>query len=254
MGRSSLVRLVALLLLLAAAICSVVFFAELRQWLADVLEEIETLGFWGPVWLVLIYIVGTVLCFPGSVLTLGAGAIFGFVRGYVAVTIGSVLGAYAAFFVGRTVARGWVDSKLAGNPRLRAIDQAVGTQAFKIVLLTRLSPVFPFTLLNYAVGLTRVSFRHYALASFLGMIPGTVLYVSLGAGIGSLARVAAGDFQGGFEQQILFLGGLAVTVVVAVYVAIVARKALEHALPGLGEPHQECVPTRVHPPLAPKRQ
>jgi uncharacterized membrane protein YdjX (TVP38/TMEM64 family) len=231
MSRSSLLRLVALLLLVAAIVTSVVFFSQLKEWLAGLLRWLDDLGFWGPVLLVLVYIIGTVFFFPGSILTLGAGAVFGFVRGYVAVTVGSVVGACVAFLVGRTVARGWIESKVAASSRFHAIDKAVGTQGFKIVLLTRLSPVFPFNLLNYAFGLTRVSFRDYALASFLGMIPGTVMYVSLGVGVGSLARVAAGDYEGGIGQQILFFAGLALTIVVAALVTISAKKALARAIP-----------------------
>jgi uncharacterized membrane protein YdjX (TVP38/TMEM64 family) len=235
MSKLSVLRTLALLILLIAVISSLVFFAQLKDWLTNILRSIEDLGFWGPVFLAVLYIIGTVLFFPGSILTLGAGAVFGFVRGYIAVTVGSVVGACLAFLVGRTVARGWIESRVAGNPKFRAIDQAVGTQGFKFVILTRLSPVFPFNLLNYAFGLTRVSFRDYAVASLLGMIPGTVMYVSLGVGIGSLARVAAGDYEGGIGQQILFLAGLALTVVAAVFVTVVARRALAQAIPGTEE-------------------
>src|SRR5262249_24071426 len=145
-------------------------------------------------------------------------AIFGVIRGFIAVSVGSVLGAAAAFFVGRKLARGWVEQKVAGNPRFQALDRAVGTRGFKIVLLTRLSPIFPYTLLNYAFGLSRVRFRDYFLASWIGMLPGTVMYVYLGSLADNLAQVASGRVDKDAGQQVLFYAGLVITVVVTVYV------------------------------------
>ena len=107
-------------------------------------------------------------------------------------------------FTGRTLARGFIEAKISHNPRFRAIDQAVKHEGFKIVLLTRLSPVFPFNLLNYAFGLTPVSLRDYFLASWIGMLPGTVMYVYLGSAAKNLADLAAGKVEGGTGQQALF--------------------------------------------------
>jgi uncharacterized membrane protein YdjX (TVP38/TMEM64 family) len=123
-----------------------------------------------------------------------------------------------------------VERKVAGNARFAALDKAVGVQGFKIVLLTRLSPVFPFNLQNYGYGLTRVRFLHYAVASWIGMVPGTVMFVYFGAAAGSLAEVAAGKVEGGFAQRIFFFIGLAVTVAVAAVVTRIARQALREAI------------------------
>ena len=194
------------------------------------LEAIRSLGIWGPVLLAVIYIISAVLFLPGSVLTLGAGAIFGLLTGYVAVTVGSVLGAALAFTVGRTVGRGWVDRKVAGNAKFRALDEAVGEEGFKIVLLTRLSPIFPYNLLNYAYGVTRVSFRDYFLASWLGMIPGTLMYVYLGSAAKGLAELATGGGEGGPAQAVLFFFGLGATVLLTVFITRIARKALKNAI------------------------
>jgi uncharacterized membrane protein YdjX (TVP38/TMEM64 family) len=250
MNASRLARILGFLFLLTALVCSVLFFAPLQEWLTGVLHWIEDLGLGGLVLLVVVYIVGTVLFFPGSIITLGAGAIFGFVRGYLAVTVGSVLGACAAFWIGRTLAREWVARRVSGYPRFRAIDRAVGSHGFKIVLLTRLSPVFPFTLLNYAFGLTCVSFRAYALASFLGMIPGTIMYVSLGAGAGKLARVLAGDYEGSAAEQVLFFAGLALTVVTVVLVTRIAKKALARTIPSTEVPPNAPSPSDAPSPTA----
>ena len=125
--------------------------AFVSEALQTFLEWVQGLGPWGPVALAGAYIVATVFLVPGSLLTLGAGFAFGVVRGFLAVWVGSNLGATAAFLVGRKLARGWVERKVAGNPKFLAVDRAIGEQGFKIVLLLRLSPVFPFVFLNYAL-------------------------------------------------------------------------------------------------------
>lgn len=209
--------------LVAAAVAAVVFlFAnyDVRGLLRAALDRIAGLGVWGPVLFVVVYIVAAVFFIPGSALTLGAGALFGVVWGSVYVSVGATLGATAAFLVGRYVARGWVAKKMEGNTKFAAIDRAVADEGWKIVGLTRLSPVFPFTLLNYAFGLTRVKLRDYVLASWIGMMPGTVMYVYLG----SLAR-AAGEKKSPAEWT-LYGVGLAATIVVTVFVTRVARRAL----------------------------
>jgi uncharacterized membrane protein YdjX (TVP38/TMEM64 family) len=131
---------------------------------------VESLGAWGPVVFVLGYAVAVVAFVPGSLLTLAAGAIFGVLWGVVWVFIAAVLGSAAAFLIARYVARDAVARRLAANPRFAAVDRAVGREGRKIVFLLRLSPLFPFTLLNYALGLTTVRFADYLLAA-VGMIP-----------------------------------------------------------------------------------
>ena len=123
---------------------------------------------------------------------------------------------------------GW-RKKLQAIPKFAAIDEAVGKEGFKIVLLLRLSPVFPFNLLNYALGLTRVSFRNYALASLIGMLPGILMYVYFGSAARSLAEVTAGKVQGGIAGQIFFWAGLVATIAVALFVTRIARKSLKNA-------------------------
>jgi uncharacterized membrane protein YdjX (TVP38/TMEM64 family) len=197
----------------------------------SMLRWTEGLGIWGPVVVVLFYIVACVFFIPGSVVTLGAGFLFGTVIGTVTVSIGSTMGAAAAFLVGRFLLRNTVERKVKGNPKFAAIDSAVGEQGFKIVLLSRLSPVLPFVLLNYAYGLTKVKFSHYVLASWIGMFPGTVMYVYFGSTAGQLAKIAAGEVEGGSAQTIFFAIGLVVTVGVVVLVTRTAQKALKQAIP-----------------------
>jgi len=215
---------------LLLAVTSALSDPRVRKSLVSALEWAHGIGPWAPVAVAAFYVVACVLLLPGSVLTLGAGFLFGLVEGTIVVWIGATLGASAAFLVGRTLARQWVAKKVAGDARFRAIDRAVGREGFKIVLLTRLSPVFPFNLQNYAYGLTDVSFWHYVLASAIGMLPGTVMFVYLGAAAGSLAQIAAGQVKGGPAQHVFLWVGLAVTVAAAVLVTRIARRALKEAV------------------------
>ena len=208
-----------------------VFSPQVKYELRNFLEWVRGLGWWGPFIFTAFYVVACVLFVPGSLLTLGAGFVFGVVVGTVTVSVASLLGASASFLLGRTLAREWVQKKVATSPKFQALDEAVKQQGFKVVLLTRLSPVFPFNLLNYAFGLTKVSFRDYVLASWIGMLPGTILYVYLGSTVGALADVATGNVQGGTAQKVLFWLGLAATVVVTVFVTRLARRALRAAAP-----------------------
>lgn len=219
-------KLIILVVIIAGFIAAIVLL-PLKDWLVRALEWTQGLGVWGPVFVVFFYVAACIFFLPGSVLTMGAGFIFKVIIGTITVSIGSTLGACTAFFVGRTIARNWISRKIAGNQKFAAIDNAVGQQGFKIVLLTRLSPVFPFNVLNYAFGLTKVSFWKYALASWVGMLPGTVMYVYFGAGLRSLADVAAGKVQTGLAGQIFFWFGLAATIVVTVFVTRIASRALK---------------------------
>src|SRR3989454_2288820 len=197
-------------------------YFHVQDLLKAALDWIGKLGPWGPVIFAGLYVVATVLFVPGSVLTLGAGAVFGVVLGSVCVSISATLGATAAFVVGRHLARDAIARKIEKNEKFSTIDQAVADEGWKIVLLTRLSPVFPFTLLNYAFGLTRVKLSHYVLASWLGMIPGTVMYVYLG----SLVNVGAGHRQRTTGEWVLYGVGLLAAVTVTVFVTRLARRAL----------------------------
>ena len=231
MTRSHLRRL-AVLAALAAGVVTALLLLPVREYLQQFLAWVRSLGAWGAALLALVYVPGAVLCVPGSLLTLGAGFAFGLGLGTAAASAGGTLGAAAAFLVSRHLARGLVEAKLTGSPRFRAIDRAVAGRGFRIVFLTRLSPVLPYNLLNYAFGLTSIPFRTYVLASWLGMLPGAVLYTYLGSVAGDLTRLAVGEVRKG-PWYYVFLGvGLAATAAVTVYVTRLARQALARAAPG----------------------
>jgi uncharacterized membrane protein YdjX (TVP38/TMEM64 family) len=221
---------IALVLCSAAALVALFFAGRAaRPLLAAFAETIAGLGRLGPPLFVLGYVLACVAFVPGAVLTLAAGALFGLVRGTVYVFGGAVLGSTAAFLVARHLARKAVARRLARDPRFAAIDRAVAHEGLKIVLLLRLSPVFPFNLLNYALGLTSVTLRDYVFAS-VGMIPGTVLYVYYGTALGSLARIAAGERpEYGRGGVALLAAGLVATVLVTWLITRLARRALRRA-------------------------
>lgn len=188
---------------------------------------VDSLGFWGPLVFILGYAVATVAFIPGSLMTLAAGAIFGLLEGTLYTFVGATLGAALAFLVSRYGARKAVERRLENSSKLQAVDRAVAKEGRKIVFLLRLSPVFSFVLLNYALGLTSVRFRDYLIAS-VGMLPGTFLYVYYGKALGSLASVAGGaEIERGLADWILLGVGLVATLVVTTVVTRIARRALE---------------------------
>lgn len=195
----------------------------ISQNLQDALAWIQGLGYWGAIIFITIYIVATVLLIPGTILTLGAGFVFGVIKGSVLVSIASTLGATAAFLVGRYFVRGWVAEQIERQPKFKAIDEAVAKDGWKIVGLTRLSPIFPFNFLNYAFSVTQVSLQDYVLASWIGMMPGTVMYVYFGSLAKDLASLGAGVRAPIWLQVIGFIA----TVLVTVYVTKIAKKALD---------------------------
>jgi uncharacterized membrane protein YdjX (TVP38/TMEM64 family) len=193
------------------------------------MDWIAASGWTGRLAFVGLYVLACVLFLPGSILTLGAGAAFGLGWGFGLVSLASTLGATASFLLGRTVARSFVQRKVAADPRFTAIDAAVAREGWKIVGLARLSPVFPFNLLNYGLGLTSVGLRDYVLASWIGMMPGTLLYVYLGSLAGGLASGAAR--QRGLLEWALYGAGLLATVLVSALVTRIAQRALKQSLP-----------------------
>jgi uncharacterized membrane protein YdjX (TVP38/TMEM64 family) len=197
-------------------------FEQINSLLDSALSWIEGLGAWGAIAFIAIYIIASVLLISGAVLTLGAGFIFGVVKGSILVSIASTLAATVSFLIGRYLARGWVAKQIEKQPKFKAIDNAVAQEGWKIVGLTRLSPVFPFVFLNYAFGVTQVSLRDYVLASWIGMMPGTVMYVYLGY----LPRIAATG-SGDTIRLMLNIIGLIATIAVTVYVTKIAKKALD---------------------------
>jgi len=207
--------------------------ATLQQQLVAVLEWINGLGPIAPIAFILLYVVITVAFVPASVVTLGAGVVFGVVKGSLLVFTGAMLGATAAFIVGRYLARDWVAQRLANRPKFQAIDTAIAQEGRKVIFLLRLSPLFPFNLLNYGLGLSQVSLKDYVLGT-LGIVPGTMMYVYVGSLVGSLAMLGAEDTvqdpQAVVVQWIVRILGLIATIAVTVYITRIAQQALKTTL------------------------
>jgi len=217
-----------ILVLVLAAVLFGIRVLPLREWYLEVESYVRSLGPAGPAVWTLAYIICTVLFVPGSALSVGAAGLFGFTTAFIVVLVGANIGALCAFLLARGFLRDKVARWAENNPKFKSLDRAIGKQGFKMVVLSRLSPAFPFTLLNYLLGLTAVRTGPYVLANLLGMLPGTFLYIY----IGTAARDAiAGqpDAAAGLYQQILKYGGLLATIVVVVFITRVARRAVREA-------------------------
>jgi uncharacterized membrane protein YdjX (TVP38/TMEM64 family) len=221
----------------AIAIAILIVFAchlNLHLLWHNILLKIHDLGAWGAIAFILIYNIATILFIPGSLLSIGGGALYGLELGTLYVFIASTIGATVAFLIGRYIARDWVSQKIRNHLTFRAIDAAVAKEGFKVVFLTRLSPLFPFNLLNYVFGVTRVALKDYILGS-VGMIPAMVMYVYLGSLIGDISTINnMNQFQPNSQLQtiqwVIRIMGLVATVVVSLVVARTAKRILKQTI------------------------
>ena len=201
--------------LLLAALVAAWFTLPVKHWLEAFQQWIEGLGVWGVVAFAGVYIVAVVLLVPASALTLVAGLVFG-AWGFPLVVVSATIGAGLAFLVARHLARDKVKQFVEQRPKLKAVDQAVAEDGWKIVGLLRLSPLVPFNLQNYLFGVTEVGFYPYLATTFVGIMPGSLLYVLLGA----LGHNDGG--KGAAWKWSFFAVGILATAITAV---IVTRKA-----------------------------
>ncbi|MDP6375645.1 MAG: TVP38/TMEM64 family protein [Pseudomonadales bacterium] len=216
----------AIFLIAAGTLVLVAWLLPLVEWISSFLTWVDTHR--AISWLVFIvaYVMLVVLLMPGSILTMAAGFLFGLPFGFAVISFASTLGASLAFLTGRYLLRDWVERRLAGLPRFAVLDRAVGERGVLIVLLTRLSPLFPFNLLNYALSLTRVRFFVFVLVSWIGMMPGTMLYVYLGSVAQDLTSLLGGELPQSEATTWLFYAGLVATAVLTVLIMRIATKAL----------------------------
>ncbi len=226
-------------LLVVVGLVAVIILLPVTSWLVGVVQWIRGQGPWGVAFFAVTYVAAAVLLLPGSILTIGGGFAYGPFWGLMLVSPVSVIAATAAFLLGRTVARGWIARRVGRDSRWEAIDAAIGQHGFKIVVLLRLSPVFPFNVLNYALGLTKVRPRDFVLGSWLGMLPGTALYVYIGSLVTSANELVSGTRpSSGVAGQLLLVGGLVATLAVTVVLTRIARKALKHVLDQVPTPKE----------------
>jgi uncharacterized membrane protein YdjX (TVP38/TMEM64 family) len=225
-GKSRLLILAGLVALFVAG----AFFLPVAEWTTSLAERARRTGGLGVALFFVAYVVATVAFLPGSILTLAAGFAYGPLWGVAIVSPASVAGATAAFLLGRTLLREWAVRKTRGSPQLRAIERAVDREGFKLVLLLRLSPLIPFNVLNYALSLSNVRLGAYVVASAIGMLPATVMYVYLGSLAPTAAQLSAAGERGGSSRAVLYAAGLAATIAVVFIVTRSARRALQAEL------------------------
>jgi len=219
-----------LLALLVAAIVAAAVGMPLSRWLVDGARWAENHHYAAGGLFIVAYTAAAVLAVPGTILTLAAGFVFGVAFGAALVSAGSLLGAIAAFLLGRFSTRSWVAERVARSPRLRALVAVTREDGFRIVLLARLSPLLPYNVLNYLFGLTAVRFRDYALGSWLGMLPATVLYVYIGSLTKTVSALTSGNLDAAWPRRVLLVGGFLATVGLTVLIARRATRELRERL------------------------
>jgi uncharacterized membrane protein YdjX (TVP38/TMEM64 family) len=216
----------------AILIAVVLFGREIAVRLPAYAAWVQSLGAWGPAAFIAGYGIGAVVFVPAALLTFTAGALWGFGLGVVYVMLGATLGATLAFLTARHVVRRFVEAYVARHPKLGAIDRAVESEGLRLVFLLRLSPLVPFSLLNYVLGISRVRFRDY-MGGLCGMVPAASMYVYAGKVAGDLAAVASGvAAPHGPVYYAVLIVGLAATVVATVLLARASARAVEQAASG----------------------
>ncbi|HEX4140845.1 MAG TPA: TVP38/TMEM64 family protein [Candidatus Methylacidiphilales bacterium] len=193
----------------------------------DAMRFIHDSGPWGWALFIGLYALCCLLFVPGSILTIAGGAVYGFFGGAALVLAGNGLGSVLCLLVTRFFLRDWMARKIAANPRLRAIEKAMKSHDWKLVFLTRLSPVMPFSLINYSLGVTSISAWRFLGATELGAVPATLVYVYIGTLIGNLARLGPEIRQHRPIEYLLQGAGLVVAIAVTVYVTRLAARALK---------------------------
>jgi uncharacterized membrane protein YdjX (TVP38/TMEM64 family) len=206
-----------------AALIAAWHFLPVAAWLRRFQRFVLGEGALGYILYVLVYAACCVLFVPASILTLGAGAIFGLIGGTIVVVIGATLGAICSFVLARTLARRRIETMIGADERFQALDRAIAREGPKIVFLIRLAPIFPFTWVNYAFGLTAVRPLAYVAATFIGIIPGTLAYTWLG-------YAAAGATTGSSTARTAIqVTGAVAAIIVTLFVARLATRAVRKA-------------------------
>jgi len=235
-------RVAVVAVLLAVLVTAAVVGLPLASWIAGAAAWAQLHREAAAALFVVVYVIAAVVLVPCAILTLAAGFLFGLPLGVALTSVGSVLGAAAAFVVGRFGARDWVAQRIGSRPRFHALVAATHTDGFMLVLLARLSPVIPYILLNYAFSVTRVRFRDYMLATWIGMLPAIVLYVYAGTLAKSFAELtSAGRAPSWAVDSVLAIGFVA-TVALTWLIARRANRVLRERLASESPPPPDGAP------------
>jgi uncharacterized membrane protein YdjX (TVP38/TMEM64 family) len=221
--RKRILTIVAAIAVLAAL---AIFWKPVQGYLGDVLAWVDTLGAWAPVAFVLIVAMSVPLVLPGLLFTLAAGAMFGLVRGVVLIILGLSIGGIVSFLLGRYVFRDWARNLLQRHPAMSHLESEVTLGGWKLIMFTRMVPLFPFKISNYVFGCTRVKLWEYWLGNTIGILPITFTNVYTGSLLNDLASVGDGDAPRSTTEWVLSLCGLAFAVFGLIYITRYARRAM----------------------------
>ncbi len=217
--------------ILAIAIISLVLirtvpYIDFPEIFKSILAAIDTMGYWAALTFILLYIICSLCFVPISLLTVGAGIIFGLTLGSVYVCIATAIAAIIAFTIGRYLALDWVEQKIENNLHFNMINHAVAREGWKIVFLARISPFFPFSVANYIFSISRISLKDYFFASLLGLIPSNIIYVYFGSLAGELANLDLQFSPKNQSELIWQILGIALTIAGTIYITHITKKAL----------------------------
>jgi len=206
---------------------------NIPSWLSNLVEWIENYGWWGIILFILLHLIGSIIAIPAFVMAFAGGFIFGLGRGIIIVSISSTMGATAAFLVARYLVRDWIIRIMEKHPRYKIIDEAIAREGWQIIGLIRLSPIIPYNILHFVFGITSVKLLHYIIASWIGMLPMTFMYVYAGSLASSLTQVGESKYLiYSSESWIFYILGFLITLTATIYVSAVVRRALKKKLDG----------------------
>lgn len=211
-------------LFIAAAIVFVIF--DVQGYLLNALAWVEAQGAWGPLIVFAMVVVAVIFILPGVVFTLGSGFLFGVVVGSTVIILATTLGAAIAFLIARYFFNDGVTNYLRHHERLAVIQRELAGQGWKVVMLTRLVPFFPFKLSNYFFGVTDFTFRGFVLGTFLGIIPYSVLNVYIGSLASDLANIGHGERSRTTLEWIVYALGFLAALIAVFQLTRIARQAL----------------------------
>lgn len=231
---------IAVSVLFVAAVLGALIYFDTHQQVLQLLEWLDTQGAWGPLLFILIMMLVVVLVLPGVLFTTGAGFVFGVVEGTLYVVLGTTLGAALAFLVARHLFGARATRFVLAHARLKLVGEELAPQGWKIVLLTRLVPFFPFKLSNYFFGLTRFSLRGFVFGTFVGIIPFSLHNVYLGSIAADIATLGARSAERTPLQWALYGAGFLATIALLVYLNRLARRALAKYTQAVEEGDSRC--------------
>lgn len=226
--------------LFVAAVLGVLIYLDTHQQVLQLLEWVDAQGAWAPLLFILVMTLVVVLVLPGVMFTTGAGFVFGVVEGTVYVVLGTTLGATLAFLIARHLFGARAARFILAHARLKLVSEELTPQDWKIVLLTRLVPFFPFKLSNYFFGLTHFSLRGFVFGTFAGIIPFSLHNVYLGSIAADIATLGARSAERTPLEWAFYGAGFLATIALLVYLTRLARRALAKYTQAVEEGDSRC--------------